>query len=115
MKNWKNRQKKLLIIGPNPLILQSSPGHSPQLKIDFPYYGISGTDICCRICNFSGVRTVLSLLILERGLVVQERQHSNLFNLSIELGAGIEIVDVSQPNILTSFKLNYSNLINCIC
>ena len=29
MKNWKNRQKKLFIIGPNPFIQHSS--HSPQL------------------------------------------------------------------------------------
>ena len=45
MKNWKNRQIKLLVIGPDPFI--------PQPKIDFPYYEISGPDICSLICNFS--------------------------------------------------------------
>ena len=29
-KTWKNRPKKLLIIGPDPFISQSSPDHSPQ-------------------------------------------------------------------------------------
>ena len=50
MKNWKNCPKKLLIICPNPFFPQSSPGHSPQPKIDFPYHEISGPDICSLIC-----------------------------------------------------------------
>ena len=32
MKNWKNCQKKLLIIGPDPLISQSSPGQRPTAQ-----------------------------------------------------------------------------------
>ena len=49
-KKWKNRPQKLLIIGPDPFIPQTSPGHSSQPKIDFPYYEISEPDICSLIC-----------------------------------------------------------------
>ena len=45
-KKWKNGPQKLLIIGPDPFFPQSSPGHSPQPRIDFSYYEISGPDIC---------------------------------------------------------------------
>ena len=38
--------KNLLRIGQDPFFPQSSPGISPQPKIDFPYYEISGPDIC---------------------------------------------------------------------
>jgi hypothetical protein len=51
IKTLKNRPKKLLIIGPNPYISQSSPDHSPQPRIDFSYYEISGPDICSLICG----------------------------------------------------------------
>ena len=50
-KKWKNGPQKLLIIGPDPFIPQSSPGHSPQPKIDPPYHEISGPDICSLICE----------------------------------------------------------------
>ena len=33
---------------------QSSPGHSPQPKIDFPYHEIVGPDICSLICGADG-------------------------------------------------------------
>ena len=49
-KKWKNGPQKLLIIGPDPFISQSSPDHSPQPRIDFSYYEISGPDICSLIC-----------------------------------------------------------------
>ena len=49
-KTWKNRPQKLLIIGPDPFISQSSPDHSPQPRIDFSYYEISGPNICSLIC-----------------------------------------------------------------
>ena len=45
IKTLKNGPQKLLIIGPNPFISQSSPDHSPQPRIDFSYYEISGPDI----------------------------------------------------------------------
>ena len=32
MKNWKKHSKKLLIIGPNPFITQSSPGQRPTVQ-----------------------------------------------------------------------------------
>ena len=35
-KMWKNRPQKLFIMGPDPFFPQSSPGHSPQPKIDYP-------------------------------------------------------------------------------
>jgi hypothetical protein len=35
---------------PRPFFPLSSPGHSPQPKIDFPYDEISGPDICSLIC-----------------------------------------------------------------
>ena len=50
-KKWKNGPQKLLIIGPDPFISQSSPDHSPQPRIDFSYYEISGPDICSLICG----------------------------------------------------------------
>ena len=40
----------MLIISPDPFISQSSPDHSPQSKIDFSYYEISGPDIYSLIC-----------------------------------------------------------------
>ena len=46
LKNW---PQKLLIIGP--FILQSSPDHSPQPRIDFSYYEILGPDMCSLICG----------------------------------------------------------------
>ena len=46
----KKRPQKLLIIGPDPFISQSSPDHSPRPRIDFSYYEISGPDICYLIC-----------------------------------------------------------------
>ena len=49
-KNMKNGPQKLLIIGPDSFISQSSPDHSPQPRIDFSYYEISGPDICSLIC-----------------------------------------------------------------
>ena len=49
-KKWKNWPQKLLIIGPEPFFPLSSPNHSPQPRIDFPYYEISGPDICSLIC-----------------------------------------------------------------
>ena len=54
-KNWKNEPQKLLIIDPDPFFPQSSPGHSPQPKIDFPYHEISGPDICSLICALNGI------------------------------------------------------------
>jgi hypothetical protein len=44
---------KLLIINADLFIPQSSPDHSPQPRIDFPYYEISGPNICSRICDAS--------------------------------------------------------------
>ena len=52
-KKWKNGPQKLLIIGPDPFILQSRPDHSPLPRIDFSYYEISGPDICSLICELS--------------------------------------------------------------
>ena len=49
-KNFKKRASKLLKIGPDPFISQSRPDHSPQPRIDFSHYEISGPDICCLIC-----------------------------------------------------------------
>ena len=43
----------MLIIGPDPFISQSSPDHSPQTRIDFSYYEISGPDICSLIHAFT--------------------------------------------------------------
>ena len=43
----------MLIIGQDPFITQTSQGHSPQSKIDFPYHKILGPDICSLICGFS--------------------------------------------------------------
>ena len=50
MKNWKKHPKKLLRISPDPFFPRSSPGHSQQPKIDFPYHEISGPEICSLIC-----------------------------------------------------------------
>ena len=42
----KKLPKKVAHNRPKPFIPQSSPGHSSQPKIDFPYYEISGPEIC---------------------------------------------------------------------
>ena len=42
---WKNWPQKLLIIVPDPFISHSSPDHSPQSRIEFSYYEISGPNI----------------------------------------------------------------------
>ena len=52
-KKWKNWPQKLLIMGPDPIISQSSPDHSPQHRIDFSNYEIPGPDICSLICGTS--------------------------------------------------------------
>ena len=36
---------------PGPFFPQTSPSHSPQPQIDFPYHEISGPDICSLICE----------------------------------------------------------------
>ena len=56
IKTLKNGPQKLLIIGPDPFISQSSPDHSPQPRIDFSYYEISGPDICSLICGIFYIR-----------------------------------------------------------
>jgi hypothetical protein len=53
IKTLKNGPQKLLIIGPNPFISQSSPDHRPQPRIDFSCYEISGPDICSLICDWT--------------------------------------------------------------
>ena len=50
-KSEKNWPQKLLMIDPAPFIAQSSQDHSPQPRIDFSYYEISGPDICSLICG----------------------------------------------------------------
>ena len=57
IKTLKNWPQKLLIIGPDPFISQSSPDRSPQPRINFSYYEISGPDICSLICACSNVVT----------------------------------------------------------
>ena len=52
IKTLKNGPQKLLIIGPDPFISQSSSANSPQPRIDFSYYEISGPDICSLICGY---------------------------------------------------------------
>ena len=54
-KSEKNGPQKLLIIGQDPFIPQSSPGHSPQSKIDFPFHEISRPDTCSLICGWDQV------------------------------------------------------------
>ena len=56
MKFLKNGPQKLFIIGPDPLISQSSPDHSPQPRIDFSYYEIWGLESVL-------LSVILSLLI----------------------------------------------------
>ena len=60
-KKWKNGPQKLLIIGQNPYISQSSPDHSPQHRIDFSYYEISGPEICSLICGLKVSRVFYTL------------------------------------------------------
>ena len=57
----KKRASKVAHNQPRLFFPQSSPGHSPQPKIDFPYHEISGQDICSYLW-FRGSRL---------GLVVQ--------------------------------------------
>ena len=51
--NMKKPPSKVAHNRPRPFISQSSPDHSPQPRIDFSYYEISGPDICFLICGFT--------------------------------------------------------------
>ena len=52
-KKWKNRPKKLLIIGPDPFLRQSSPGHSPQPRSSFPFYKRPNPNVSLLVSGFS--------------------------------------------------------------
>ena len=57
----------MLIIGPDPFISQSSPDYSPQPRIDFSHYEISGPDICSLICD---TNTMYYILYRENSITV---------------------------------------------
>ena len=78
IKTLKNGPQKLLIIGPNPFISQSSPDHSPQPRINFSYYEISGPDICSLICACSLLCVLLYCI------------QSDLVNSLLHLGSKIK-------------------------
>ena len=72
-KKWKNGPQKLLIINPDHFISQYSPDHSPQPRIDFSYFEISGTDICSLICILESRQmswNLLFLILKTRGCVI---------------------------------------------
>ena len=64
IKTLKNGPQKLLIIGPDPFISQSSPDHSSQPRTDFSYYEISGPDICSLICELDSADRLILVLCL---------------------------------------------------
>ena len=78
IKTLKNGPQKLLIIGPDPFISQYSPDHSPQPRIHFSYYEISGPDICSLICDshqqFLGMIVILSKNLFKGPCVILENQ-----------------------------------------
>ena len=55
-KKWKNRPKKLLIIGPDPFLRQSSPGHSPQPRSSFPFYKKSNATLSLLLSEWTPLR-----------------------------------------------------------
>ena len=71
-KNWK-KPKKVAQNRPQPLFSTVQP--RPQPKIDFPYYEISGPDICSYLCwDFLKITDVMLVHI-------HEMVHTNLFEL----------------------------------
>ena len=50
---------------PRPFFPLSSPGHSQQPKINFPYHEISGPDICSIICGPLNIHVEQNLSISE--------------------------------------------------
>ena len=74
----------MLIIGQDPFFPRSSPDHSPQPRIDFPYYEISGPDICSLICDapFPSGSTSRSLvgILNQEGQVVTDRLFHFVFS-----------------------------------
>ena len=106
---FKNHPKTLLIIGQNPFIPQSSPGHSPQPKIDFPYYEISGPNMCSLICGAAaGVRLPF--------LIGSSFQHPNLMTFPSKLWF-LQLIPKNDKNLkwkiisLPIFKIKTKNLI----
>ena len=58
----KKRASKVAHNRPRPFFPLSSPGHSPQPKIDSPYHEISGPDICSLICDNLPPKAMMHLL-----------------------------------------------------
>ena len=95
MKNWKKHPKKFLRIGLDPFFPRSSPGISPQPKIDFPYYKISGPDICSLIWAIS-LCFIVHCFTYEKCICIWVGQ----FELSIR--CVLIFWDQKFPNIATS-------------
>ena len=80
-KNFKKRSSKVAHNWPKPFFPQSSPAHSPQPKIDFLFYEISGPDICSLICGY------FLTGFCNQKLIIFTRQHEKiiLFGFSYKL------------------------------
>ena len=85
-KNWKNGPQKLLIIGPDLFFPQSSPGHSPQPRIDFSYYEISGPDSCYLIYE-SHPQLYPLVAILKPLLTVYQHENYGCIFRSVEISS----------------------------
>ena len=55
-KSWKNFPQKLLIIGPDPFLRQSSPGHSPLPRSSFPFYKKSNAILSLLLSGYNEIR-----------------------------------------------------------
>ena len=86
----KNGPQKLIIIGPDPFISQSSPDHSPKPRIDFSYYEISRPDICSLICDLdlSSFRCHLEepkFLWINKKWPIENNMKKNYFKFAIKI------------------------------
>ena len=109
-KKWKNGPQKLLIIGPDPFISKSSPDHSPQPRIDFSYYEISGLDICSLFCdiitsvhNIHNKLCIWENICLEKSIVVCGKKiptpmHQVIFRLRVSCASA------AQPDMPMFFR-----------
>jgi hypothetical protein len=99
IKTFKNGPQKLLIIGPDPFISQSSPDHSPQPIINFSYYEISGPDICSLICGFlqsSTITNIINVKKLLQGIGVIHNQPGDLAELKKSFKSGYHLVKFAR-------------------
>ena len=101
----------MLIIGPDPFFPLSSPGHSPQPKIDSPYHEISGPDICSLICESDFYLTRLKILLEKKKNCIDYGLYSDAFACTIrfeckadQFGLGYKELTEGKVDVVCMYK-----------